>query len=289
MSYLKINGANLHYQLLECKSGGKRPTNACVVFLHGLIMDNLSSWFFTLANPVAQNHDVLVYDMRGHGFSDRPAEGYSIEDHQNDLKALLDHAVPGRKVILVGNSFGGLLALNFARNHPDRVQGLVLVDAQVNDPAWREQMLASFSLEGTERDQMISANFQNWLGRSSKRKSSRLAKIAEDLVYKTTLLADLRNATLLSDDDLRDIEAPTYAIYGSESDILQAAHRLERELPQCELRIVSGATHSVLWEQTDLVKEWIQASIDNLQDLSPAGMTIPFPRMPAFVPGELRS
>jgi pimeloyl-ACP methyl ester carboxylesterase len=267
MSFVKIGSMNLHYQYLHNKNSPMG--SACVVFLHGLVMDNLSSWFFTLANPVAQNHDVIVYDMRGHGFSDRPRSGYAIEDHREDLRTLLEHVVPHKRVILVGNSFGGLLALNFAKSYPELVQGLVLVDAQVNDAAWREMMLASFSLKGSERDQVITQNFQNWLGRSSKRKSSKLALNAEDLVYKTTLLDELRKATLISEEEIRSIHTPTHAIYGGESDILRTAVQLSTLMPQCSLRIVEGASHSVLWEQTDLVKEWIIQAVEQLQ--TPAG------------------
>ena len=36
-------------------------------------MDNLSSFYFTLANPVAETADVVLYDLRGHGLSERPA------------------------------------------------------------------------------------------------------------------------------------------------------------------------------------------------------------------------
>lgn len=282
MSYLHIASSNakLHYQFLENRDDQKR--SACVVFLHGLIMDNLSSWFFTLANPVAQHYDALVYDMRGHGFSDRPRTGFSIEDHREDLKALIDHVAADRPLILVGNSFGGLLALNFALAYPERLQGLVLVDAQINDQAWKGQMLASFTLEGSDRDQLISANFQNWLGRSSTRKSSRLAKNAEDLIYQTSLIDDIRSATVMQEGDLQRIKTPTYAIYGGESDILQTALKLSAELGLCDLKIVPGASHSVLWEQTDLVKEWILSSIEKLQDLSPNSVTLPFRKIAEF-------
>ncbi|MES2744219.1 MAG: alpha/beta hydrolase [Bdellovibrionota bacterium] len=280
MSFLKVGSTNLHYQLLENRT--HTGNSAVVVFLHGLIMDNLSSWFFTLANPVAQNYDVLLYDMRGHGFSDRPRSGYAIEDHREDLRTLLDHIVPHKKVILVGNSFGGLLALNFAKTYADRVQGLVLVDAQVNNTEWREMMLNSFSLEGSERDQVITQNFQNWLGRSSKRKSSKLAMNAEDLLYKTTLLDDVRSATLMTDEDIRSIAAPTHAIYGGESDILTTAMALSRLMPQCNLRVVEDASHSVLWEKTDLVKEWIIQAIESLQELTAATVVLPYRKSPSF-------
>lgn len=56
------------------------------------------------------------------------ASGKTIEAHLQDLDAVIDAAAPGKKVVLVGHSYGGLLATEYARLHADRVQGLVLVD-----------------------------------------------------------------------------------------------------------------------------------------------------------------
>lgn len=48
--------------------------------------------------------------------------------HLADLTAVIDTLAPGRRVVLVGHSYGGLLATEFARRQPERLQGLVLVD-----------------------------------------------------------------------------------------------------------------------------------------------------------------
>src|SRR5688572_31593559 len=120
MADVVANGVRHHVQRL----GSGRPT---VVFVHGLVMDNLSSFYFTLANPVATGAAVLLYDLRGHGLSERPARGYAIADLVADLAALLDAEDLRAPVQLVGNSFGGLIALAFAIAHPARVGGLVLI------------------------------------------------------------------------------------------------------------------------------------------------------------------
>src|SRR5262245_41375587 len=82
-----------------------------VVFIHGLIMDNLSSFYYTLAPPVARGTDVLCYDLRGHGRSERPPRGYRLEDAVTDLCGILDTTGFTGPVQLVGNSFGGTIAL----------------------------------------------------------------------------------------------------------------------------------------------------------------------------------
>src|SRR5436305_9605632 len=110
MADVVANGVRHHVQRL---GRGERT----VVFVHGLVMDNLSSFYFTLANPVAETAEVMLYDLRGHGMSERPASGYSVAELVADLAAL----VGDRQVALVGNSFGGLVALAFAAAHPERV------------------------------------------------------------------------------------------------------------------------------------------------------------------------
>ncbi len=126
-------------------------------------MDNLSSWYFTVANAAAQVADVLLYDLRGHGKSAFARRAATRLDMVEDLAALLDACVPGRAVHLVGNSFGGLLALAFARAYPSRVGSLVLVDAHLGDVGFGEQMAATLTLEGEERDQKIA---ESWCSRT---------------------------------------------------------------------------------------------------------------------------
>jgi pimeloyl-ACP methyl ester carboxylesterase len=263
MSFLSVDGMHLHYQVLEPMYPKPGVT---VVFLHGLVMDNLSSWFFTVANQAAQLSRVMLYDLRGHGMSDRPKKGYSITQHMQDLQKLLDHVSPNDQVILVGNSFGGLLALNFARFFPERTAGLVLIDAQINDQAWRDDMMKSLRLEGDERNEKIATNFQNWLGRHSARKSNRLAKNAHELVHETALLDDLYASIHMQDSDLATVKAPVLAIYGEDSDIVKNAERMRQGLPNGRIQIFAGCTHSVLWEQTEALRDVILETLQILME-----------------------
>jgi pimeloyl-ACP methyl ester carboxylesterase len=256
MADVVANGVRHHVQRLGRGAQGARGERT-VVFIHGLVMDNLSSFYFTLANPIAETADVILYDLRGHGMSERPPTGYAVADLVADLAALLDALAVTHPVAIVGNSFGGLVALAFAAAYPTRVARLALIDAHTGVTGWAAQMTATLALTGSARDAKIAETFQSWLGRHSERKRNRLARAAEALVEHTSLVADLRASPAVS---LVGIACPTLALYGETSDVRSHGEALARELPACTLHVLPGCSHSVLWEATAEVK----ARVDEL-------------------------
>ena len=70
----------------------------------------------------------ITYARAGLGKSGTDGKPKTIEEGVQDLAAVIDTLSPGTKVLLVGHSYGGLLATEYSRMHPERVQGLVLVD-----------------------------------------------------------------------------------------------------------------------------------------------------------------
>ncbi len=254
MSDVIANGVRLHVQRIGIAGAEKR-----VVFLHGLVMDNLSSWYFTVANPVAAFADVVLYDLRGHGMSERPPAGYGAADMVADLLGVLDATLGPAPVTLVGNSYGAFLAVQFALAHPERVAGLVLVDGHLGDDDFGERMAGTLSLRGEEANQAIATHFQNWLGRHSARKATRLAALARDLVGGTSLVSDLRETAPLTGDDFARIEAPTLALYGERSDLVERSLALVARMPRCTIHIFPGCTHSILWEATGELRDRIAA------------------------------
>ena len=256
MADVVANGVRHHVQRL---GRGDRT----VVFIHGLVMDNLSSWYFTVANPAARRTDVILYDLRGHGLSERPATGYTTGDMVADLAALVDELEVDRPVALVGNSFGGMLALAFARAFPHRVDRIVLVDAHVGGRGFGAEMVATLSLTGEERDRKIAEHFAAWLGRHSARKRTRLADAAEGLVRGTTLVDDLGRTPPVTVGDLAAIHAPVLALYGERSDIVGRCAPLLAGLKSCAVELVPGCTHSLLWEATDEVRRRTLAFLES--------------------------
>jgi pimeloyl-ACP methyl ester carboxylesterase len=104
---------------------GGGPT---VVFLHAGVADR-RSWDGVAAELAADDLDLVAVDRRGHG--DTPAADDASSTHVGDLVDVLDHLGLDR-VLLVGNSRGGALALDTALLHPERVVGAVVVGSAVS-------------------------------------------------------------------------------------------------------------------------------------------------------------
>lgn len=118
-----LNGARHFYRVGGVTLAGVPP----VVFLHGGPGQG-SAHFDALAGPYLERQLRVVYfDQRGSGHSERPGSGdYALSTLVDDIEALRGVlGVP--KVALVGHSFGGLLALEYAAKHPDNVSHLVAV------------------------------------------------------------------------------------------------------------------------------------------------------------------
>jgi pimeloyl-ACP methyl ester carboxylesterase len=118
MSYFKHGACQLHYT----DHGQGEP----VLLVHGL-GSSVADWEMQLPALTA-HYRVVAIDLRGHGRSDKPREAYSIEGFAADLLALLEH-LGLDKVHLVGISMGGMIGLQFAVDHPERLHSLCIVNS----------------------------------------------------------------------------------------------------------------------------------------------------------------
>jgi esterase len=108
-------------------TGGGFPV---IIALHAHWMEGAT--FSRFAEMVSSAWRVIAPDQRGHGYSDH-ANSYTREDYLGDLEALLDH-LGLERVVLLGNSLGGVNAYEFASKHPERVLSLVIEDIGVEVP-----------------------------------------------------------------------------------------------------------------------------------------------------------
>jgi haloacetate dehalogenase len=114
---LHANGVRQHY--LEAGSG------APVVLLHGF-PETSFAWRHQIPE-LAKRFRVIAPDLRGYGETDKPASGYDKRTMANDLRELMRELdIP--KVSLVGHDRGARVATRFAKDHPDALDRLVVMD-----------------------------------------------------------------------------------------------------------------------------------------------------------------
>ncbi|MDX1649170.1 MAG: alpha/beta fold hydrolase [Myxococcota bacterium] len=178
-----------------------------------------------VAPLVEAGRRVVLWDYRGHGRSEAPADpdAYTMERVVDDLGRVLDAAAPGRRAVLGGLSFGGLASLHVTRARPERVAALLLL---ASGPGFKKR---------EAQDPRGVALF----GR-------RVAGPAPGVI-----------------DRLGEIEAPALVMVGAlDGAYLRAAEVMAAKLPRAKHVVVPDAGHVLNIEQAEAVNRQIQAFLD---------------------------
>lgn len=217
-----------------------------LVLVHGLVFANLTSWYLTVAPRLAPRRRVVLYDLRGHGRSEPAATGYDLATMADDLGALLDVLDVDGPVDLGGHSFGGAIPLRFAIDHPERVRRLVIVDAPIPpfDPDVLEPFTSIDPFEALETlpdptDVVDGPEWRHKVGvgdRQRRLRRERFARFRDE----TTVVDDLLEETVLGEDALAGMSAPTLLLYGRESPFLSTGERLAELLPNARLVVLEA-------------------------------------------------
>lgn len=102
----------------------ERPLRT-IVFVHGF-GGKAEQWQYQM-QKFAMDNRVIALDLRGHGLSNRPTSGYDMPRLQLDLEAALAQLKVATPFVLVGHSFGGAIVTEYAINHPENVEKLILI------------------------------------------------------------------------------------------------------------------------------------------------------------------
>jgi pimeloyl-ACP methyl ester carboxylesterase len=241
-----------------------------IVLIHGLPG---TAEDFEKVMPLLAGHRTIALDRPGYGYSDG---GYHpIERQLLAIEQLLDHLAIG-KAVLVGHSYGGTIALAFAARRPERVQGMVLVDAAaggvrshafgrmqsrfVQGLSWPViQPLADVTFsqairtasakmgaaEAFDPDPVQPAYEQRLLARSMRHED--LDALAAERLASDDVIADV-------DRQLTKIATPTIVIQGEGDRLVAAEHgrRIAAELPHARYVPVPGG-HMVPLVHPDVV------------------------------------
>jgi pimeloyl-ACP methyl ester carboxylesterase len=252
----------------------QRGSGPPLVFLHG-INDQAGSWA-RVAPGFAATHRVAALDLAGHGESAPGSGPLTLDDLVGAAEIGIRHAADGRPAVLVGNSFGGFLALVHAARHPEDVAGLVLVGAAVIEGNDAEAAHAARVLLPATREEARRA-FETILSPRSPRVPG---FVLDDFVRRapTSPLARLLAAmprTLdgyLSDDRLASLTVPVQMIWGEDDRLLTVAYarRAAAHIPGANLEIIPACGHMPQRECPDAFAARLHDALARIAARAPA-------------------
>ncbi|MFZ1692859.1 MAG: alpha/beta fold hydrolase [Flavobacteriales bacterium] len=109
-------------------TGNEKPK---LLLVHGITSSH-AMWGINLPT-LSQHFDLIVPDLIGHGRTTVGWSGNSVDEQVQHLAVILDSLKISDPVFVVGNSYGGAIAANFAEQHPDRARALVIYDGPASD------------------------------------------------------------------------------------------------------------------------------------------------------------
>jgi pimeloyl-ACP methyl ester carboxylesterase len=237
--FAEVNGTRLYYE-----AAGEGPA---VVLVHGGLVD--SRMWDAQMGPLSKRFRVVRYDLRGYGRSAAPAgEYYPVED----LRALLDY-LKIDKATLVGLSLGGIIAADFALEHPARVERLVLADSGLRgDKQPRDERAANAhqvgEREGAEKYFEAFTQSEMLAGLRDNPKARALMRTM--MVENFNATAQLRKGLPQAPEPptverLAQIKAPTLVIIGSldGKNLQNIADTLASRIPNARKVVIRGASH----------------------------------------------
>jgi pimeloyl-ACP methyl ester carboxylesterase len=264
MPEVVANGLRFHYQ-----QTGSGPD---VVLIHA-VTANLAVWTFSgLPEAIAHNgFRVTTYDLRGHGVSERPPSGYTSADMATDF-ASLHQALGLSPSVVVGHSFGGVIATHTAVLFPELVRVVILSDSFFpgliefepnfgRTPLWAD-LKDAFAKVGADVGDSVDfhrlfqtaaelppermAELETIYGPLGKGWLRQLPRLAETSCGRDVLTVAGLTATTLS-----SIKQPVVALYDEFSPFLATCHWLQTHVPRCEAEIIPAAKHLAVVENTE--------------------------------------
>jgi len=229
-----------------------------IVFLHGT-GGHLETYMRNILAH-AERYRVYAIDMIGHGYSTKPDHDIELAHYVRHVRDFLDAVDCGRAHIS-GESLGGWVAVKFALAHPDRVAKLVLntCGGRTADTAALDR-LRTLSLKAvTEPSRENVRKRLEWLMHDPRTVTDDLVEsryriytqpgFVGAMEHLTCLLIpEIRQRNMISDDELRAIQAPTLVVWTSHdpTGAVEVGERMARLIPNAKFVVMDECGH---WPQ----------------------------------------
>ncbi len=236
-----VNGIQMYYATY----GAGNP----VLLIHGGL-GNADIWSNQVVD-LMKDHLVIVADSRGHGRSTRTAEPFGYDLMSSDYLALLDY-LKVDKVDLVGWSDGGIIGLDIAMHHPERLKHLFAQAANITtdgvDP-------------GVMNDKVF-GQYIDWMGKEYGKLSPTPDQYDAFVTQISAMWATQPNWT---DAEVAAIKVPTVVAAGDHDQAILRAHteKIASLIPGAKLVILPATSHFAMLQAPKEYTAAVRALIDN--------------------------
>ncbi|WP_192251529.1 alpha/beta fold hydrolase [Mesorhizobium caraganae] len=235
--YAPVNGIQMYYAVF----GAGDP----ILLIHGGL-GHADIWASQVAT-MSKTHKVIVADSRGHGRSTRTEQPYGYDLMASDYLALLDY-LKIDKTALVGWSDGGIIGIDIALHHPERLTRLVAQAANV-------------TTDGVDPGVMTNKTFAAYIERSGRdyKKMSKTPDQYDAFVSQISHMWESEPAW--TKEQLGKITTPTAIVAGDHDEAIKREHTeyMASVIPGAKLIILPNASHFAMLQAPD---EYSQAALD---------------------------
>jgi pimeloyl-ACP methyl ester carboxylesterase len=235
-----VNGIELYYAIY-----GSGPP---VLLIHGGL--GYSEIWGAQVADLSKDHTVIVADSRGHGRSTRNAEPFSYGLMASDYLALLDY-LKIEKTALVGWSDGGIIGLDIAMKHPERLTSLFA-------------HAANSKVDGVNLAGMESETFVAYIEKAKEVYKKISPTPAEYDAFYAQISGMWESQPNWSDDDLKKITTPTAIVVGDHDEVIRREHTdyLAKTIPGATLVILKEASHFAMLQDPEGYNKAVRDFID---------------------------
>ncbi len=250
MPKIEANGINLYYELHGPEDG------EVIVLSNGIMMSTISWYYQTRA--LRPHMRVLLYDCRGMWQSDRPEGPYSMEQHADDLAALL-RALKIPSAHIAGISYGSEVSMAFALKYPEMTRSLVVIDGVSEiDPILKAQSMPWLIAAERKDPELllrtsVALNFSNdYIAANQAALEASIPRLAAlDFKAFENLMHSFYNLDLTA--SLSAIKAPTLIIV-AEDDMIKGrkySKIIADQIKHAEYVIVPNSGHALCADKPD--------------------------------------
>lgn len=253
MGQIKRTDVSLYYET----SGSGPP----LLLTHGFA--GTSRMWRGQSEAFANHHEVISWDLRGHGQSGSPtdAKAYSVDETVADMKTILD-ALGHERAVIGGHSLGGYMSLAFYMKHPERVRALLMIDTgpgyKSDTPRneWNEMARGlARRLDRDGLDHLLKLSRE--IDPSEHRSATGLAMAARGMLVQ-------RDSAVI--DSLSKIGVPTLVLVGEKDrSYLAASKYMAEKIPGAKQIIIPNAGHAVNSHQPERFNEALESFLKQVE------------------------